>query len=196
MAERTFLEEITLSPIHLPRAALRFSKEIAYPDLEIDRYLVMLDQLVDWSGRVPSAARRFSSRRGAGGFPFPPVCFRGTRDYEDPRNSYLNEVLDRRLGIDQPVGAVPLHGAAVRPGAAGIGLPGTLSSASGRDRDGTSTRSMRPPAFVVTAPAWWRRRPAWAASFQRNGSGHPGLWDPDPHVEQLAECLSETGKLA
>ncbi len=127
MAERTFQEEITLSPIHLPRAALRFSKEIAYPDLEIDRYLLMLDQLVDWSRAVvPQDSPAFLQARELADFLFHRFGFQGnTGDYEDPRNSYLNEVLDRRLGI--PISLSVLFLAVAQQlglEAYGIGLPG------------------------------------------------------------------------
>ncbi len=127
MVERTFQEEITATPIHLPRAALLFSKEIAYPDLDIDHYLALLDQLTAWSGRVvPRSGPALIRAHRLADFLFRKFAFRGNpAEYEDPRNSYLNEVLDRQLGIPISLSVLFLS-IAQRLGLAahGIGLPG------------------------------------------------------------------------
>jgi regulator of sirC expression with transglutaminase-like and TPR domain len=84
--------------IRLASAALLFARD-AYPHLEVAGYLARLDRLAD---RVEAAAGcdpqdRLAALREV-------ICvqeeYRGnTANYFDPRNSYLNEVLDRRLGI-------------------------------------------------------------------------------------------------
>ena len=69
-----------------------------------------------WTG-PPRPSRRFL---------FEEEGFRGnTEDYYDPRNSFLNDVLDRRLGIPITLSVVYVAVAA-RAGldAAGVGLPG------------------------------------------------------------------------
>jgi regulator of sirC expression with transglutaminase-like and TPR domain len=90
----------------LAQAALTIAR-IEYPHLDAERYMTTLDAIGD-------AARRLVERRvqssGDGSVPacvqalnellFDDLGFRGNRDrYEDPRNSCLNEVIDRRTGI-------------------------------------------------------------------------------------------------
>jgi regulator of sirC expression with transglutaminase-like and TPR domain len=127
MVEFTFQEEIRYTPVHLTRAALRFSKEIAYPDLEIDHYLALIDQLAEWARAVvPQDSPAFLQARKLADFLFHRFGFRGNADaYEDPRNSYLNEVLDRKLGIPISL-SVLFTTVAEEVGlqAHGVGLPG------------------------------------------------------------------------
>jgi regulator of sirC expression with transglutaminase-like and TPR domain len=86
--------------VHLARVALEIGRD-AYPDIEIEAYLE----------RIQSFAHRARNRFKTGSS-IPAILgqinwvlfveeeFRGNReDYDDPRNSYLNEVLDRGLGI-------------------------------------------------------------------------------------------------
>jgi regulator of sirC expression with transglutaminase-like and TPR domain len=87
-------------PIDLARAALAVARE-EYPDLDEARYLRVLDRLAEGvQGGVPSGA---SPERRVGRmntYLFHELGFSGNEsDYYDPRNSFLNEVLDRRLGI-------------------------------------------------------------------------------------------------
>ena len=71
--------------IDLGRAALLIAAE-EYPDLDVDAYLRRLDDL---AGRVRAGEDLYRD-----------LGFHGNRDdYYDPRNSYLNEVIDRRTGI-------------------------------------------------------------------------------------------------
>ncbi len=127
MSEYTFAEEIKTEPINVPRAALLYAREIAYPGLDIQAALVHLDALanaaqvflVDHQPVIEQAEALVD-------FLFIRNQFRGnTQAYSDPRNSYLNEVLERRLGI--PISLSVLYMAvAHRLGipAQGIGLPG------------------------------------------------------------------------
>lgn len=74
---------------------------IAYPRLEVEPYLATLDTLADYVGRrlvpeVPGhdAAAMFLR------IITEDLAFHGNReDYYDPRNSLLNEVLERRIGL-------------------------------------------------------------------------------------------------
>jgi regulator of sirC expression with transglutaminase-like and TPR domain len=88
------------SPIHLARVALEIARD-AYSELEIDLYL----------NRIREPADRVRPRCPRGGnvsdilgqinwVLFVEEELSGNAEnYYDPRNSYLNEVLDRRLGI-------------------------------------------------------------------------------------------------
>jgi regulator of sirC expression with transglutaminase-like and TPR domain len=127
MAEWTFQDELHQEPIHLPRAALRFARELAYPDLEIEAYLDRLDRLAETGRKIYSTAGSPRERAEAlADFLFDRSGFQGNANqYDDPRNSYLNEVLDRRLGIPISLSVVYLY-VAQRLGLAayGVGLPG------------------------------------------------------------------------
>jgi len=123
----TFQEEIQLDPINLPRAALRFSQEIAYPALDVGGSLAQLDALAERAKRSVHLDKPVTSQaHGLAHFLFQQQGFQGNvRNYNDPGNSYLNEVLDRRLGIPISLSVVFLA-VAERIGlpAQGIGLPG------------------------------------------------------------------------
>jgi regulator of sirC expression with transglutaminase-like and TPR domain len=84
----------------LPRAALLIAAE-EYPDLDPALYLARLDELgasLQQRLRGESAPDRQLAVLNA--LLFGEEGFRGnTAHYYDPRNSYLNDVLDRRLGI-------------------------------------------------------------------------------------------------
>ena len=112
--------------IDLAEAALLIAAE-AYPDLDIARCLRVLDTLaaeadvaMRGAGSDPERVRRlveFLSTTGR---------FRGNQDdYYDQRNSFLNEVLDRRTGIPITLAIVYLEVARRRRLAlVGVGFPG------------------------------------------------------------------------
>jgi regulator of sirC expression with transglutaminase-like and TPR domain len=88
------------STIDLPRAALLIALE-EYPGLITQAYIDQLDQLGQ-ALRVRVETEVTPERRIAAmnALLFGEEGFRGNAgSYYDPRNSYLNEVLDRRLGI-------------------------------------------------------------------------------------------------
>jgi regulator of sirC expression with transglutaminase-like and TPR domain len=101
----------------LDEAALLIAAH-AYPDLEIDAWIARLDRLADGApsgGLLPLAGHLF----GPGGFAG------NDTDYYDPRNSYLNDVLDRRLGIPITLSIVAIEiGRRVGVPLVGIGMPG------------------------------------------------------------------------
>jgi len=88
------------SRIDLARACLLLAED-AYPGLDVEGYV----------GELERHARRLRARLGVDIAPeekvvalnellFDDLGYSGnTRDYYDPRNSYLNEVIDRRTGI-------------------------------------------------------------------------------------------------
>jgi len=88
------------SQIDLPRAALLVAVE-EYPGLDTQAYIDQLDRLGE-ALRTRIAAEPAPERQIAAlnALLFGEEGFRGNAaSYYDPRNSYLNEVLDRRLGI-------------------------------------------------------------------------------------------------
>jgi regulator of sirC expression with transglutaminase-like and TPR domain len=112
--------------IDLARAALYLAAE-EYPALDVEAYVRRLETLAhDVAelpletpaplGRLLNLNRYLFSEQGFGG---------NTRAYYDPRNSFLNEVLDRRTGIPIALSAVYLEvGWRLGLPLAGVGLPG------------------------------------------------------------------------
>jgi regulator of sirC expression with transglutaminase-like and TPR domain len=126
-SSRRLLRRFTAQePIDLARAALAVARE-EYPDLDEGRYLRMLDRLAEGvQAGLPAGAipERRVGRLNA--YLFHELGFSGNQaDYYDPRNSFLNEVLERRLGIPLTLSIVYMEvgrrcGLAVE----GVGFPG------------------------------------------------------------------------
>jgi regulator of sirC expression with transglutaminase-like and TPR domain len=100
---RARFTELAALPDHqidLATAALLIAAE-AYPQLDIDTYLGRLDSLAQEARSRVDAARTDGDRVAAlTQFLFAEKGFVGNQeDYYDRRNSFLNEVLDRRTGI-------------------------------------------------------------------------------------------------
>jgi regulator of sirC expression with transglutaminase-like and TPR domain len=86
--------------INLAEAALLIARG-EYPEMEPSLYMQRLDRLADQCrerlGPSPSASDVIA---GLNDYLFGEMGFRGDlQTFNDPRNSFLNEVLDRRLGI-------------------------------------------------------------------------------------------------
>jgi regulator of sirC expression with transglutaminase-like and TPR domain len=126
-ARRQFREyaEGQITNANLARGALLIALE-DYPQLDIDHYLASLDDL----------ARRVQTRCSPGEPPvfrlghlhsemFDADGYRGDAvTYYDPRNAYLNEVIDRKAGLPLSLSIVFLHVAsAIGLNALGVGLP-------------------------------------------------------------------------
>lgn len=84
----------------LAEAALLVAAD-EYPDLDIGAYLARVDALsATVRRRLPASASAQAKLAALNEVLFTEECFTGNTDeYYDPRNSFLNEVLDRRLGI-------------------------------------------------------------------------------------------------
>ncbi len=95
-----------------------------YPDLDVDYWIGQLDSIS--RNAKSTLARTTSSALGLGQFLFDHLAFGGNRaHYNDPRNSFLNDVLTRRLGIPISLSVVYLEVAKrLDIPAVGIGLPG------------------------------------------------------------------------
>ena len=104
--------------IDLAQACLMIAQD-AYPGLAVERYLGDIERLaLRLRARTPSGADAEERVAALNEFLYEELGFRGnTDDYYDPRNSYLNEVIDRRVGI--PITLAVLYMALGRR----VGLP-------------------------------------------------------------------------
>lgn len=119
--------ELRQREINVPRAALVYTRAIAFPDLDVGAYLRRLDDLAGalaHRGPVPDGLD--SQAAYLAGYLAGELGFRGNvGDYGDPRNSLLNDVIDRRLGL--PITLSVVYVAVARRlgiDARGVGLPG------------------------------------------------------------------------
>jgi regulator of sirC expression with transglutaminase-like and TPR domain len=127
MSEPTFQDVIHRSPIDVPWAALCFGREIAYPDLDVQHYRSRIDQLCQAARAQLSPFVSLAEQAEAlSDYLFIQQRFQGNSAYyQDARNSYLNEVLERRLGI--PISLSVIYIAIAQElglPARGVGLPG------------------------------------------------------------------------
>jgi len=119
-------QEIEDERIDLLRAALMIART-EYPDLDPQPYI---DHVNGLAGRVASRVRDVGdpaqSIAALNGVLFEEEMLRGNReDYYDPRNSFLNDVLDRRLGIPITLALVYMEVARhVGFPLFGVGMPG------------------------------------------------------------------------
>jgi regulator of sirC expression with transglutaminase-like and TPR domain len=112
------------APVDLAELNLHLAAD-EYPDLDVPVYLGRLESLADdlrprLSGDLEDRTAAFAE------FLFDECGFAGNADhYYDPRNSYLNEVLDRRLGLPIALSTLAI-GVGERCGLTvlGVGLPG------------------------------------------------------------------------
>lgn len=106
------------SQLPLLETALLIARD-EYPELETEAYLAMVDGYGRrLSGSLSDGLDIPSKLTAINHFLYKELGFSGNAmDYEDPRNSYLNQVFDRRLGI--PISLAVVHIAVMHR----IGLP-------------------------------------------------------------------------
>src|ERR671929_385219 len=86
--------------IDLAHACLMIAQD-AYPELALERYLGDIERMaMRLRSRMPQTAGAEERVAALNEFLFEELGYCGnTEEYYDPRNSYLNEVMDRRTGI-------------------------------------------------------------------------------------------------
>jgi regulator of sirC expression with transglutaminase-like and TPR domain len=120
----TLLVRNPSADVDLAEVALLVARE-EYPTVDVEATLGELAALahdVQYRLRGPLAARVATLCH----YLFHELGFRGnTQNYYDPRNSYFNEVLDRRLGLPITLSLVAMSvGARAGLSVVGVGLPG------------------------------------------------------------------------
>jgi len=113
--------------MNLAKAALILAKEVEYPDLDVGKYLGKIDLLGnEIKGRVTGKTDPHSLIDEINRCLFDEEGYRGNvDDYYDPRNSFLNDVLDRKTGIPITLSVLYME-VAGRVGlpVLGVGFPG------------------------------------------------------------------------
>jgi regulator of sirC expression with transglutaminase-like and TPR domain len=86
--------------IDLARACLLLAQD-AYPELDVEHYLGEIERMAArLRARLPQSGAAEERVVALNEFLFGELGFRGNADdYYDPRNSYLNDVIDRKTGI-------------------------------------------------------------------------------------------------
>jgi regulator of sirC expression with transglutaminase-like and TPR domain len=113
-------------PLDVIQAALLVAAE-EYPDLDVGGEAQRIRLIcVAGAERVDGLTNPFARLDELRSYLFEDLGFRGNHDaYDDPRNSFLNEVLDRRLGIPLTLSMLFIEQArAAGFEAHGVGLPG------------------------------------------------------------------------
>lgn len=98
-----------------------------YPGLAVDDYLARLDEMANkLRSRLRADVATAEKLLALNHFLFSELGFSGNTDnYYDPRNSFLNEVLERRLGIPITLGVVYIEiGRRIGLGLYGVSFPG------------------------------------------------------------------------
>ena len=102
VGRRLFVQEIQQpdEAINLERASLYIALE-EYPDLEVDAYINALDTMAaEIQERLPAELYPLKILKTIQQYLYEDLGYSGNRtEYYDPRNSFLNEVIDRRTGI-------------------------------------------------------------------------------------------------
>lgn len=127
-SRKTFEQLVTLPDpaVPLAEAALIMACE-EYPQLELSPYLDMLDEIAQVASekRTASDSPRDTVEK-INSVLFESFGFRGNPDdYNDPRNSFFNDVLDRRMGIPITLSTVYIEvSRRLNFPIAGVGMPG------------------------------------------------------------------------
>jgi regulator of sirC expression with transglutaminase-like and TPR domain len=127
-SRKTFHQLVTLpdSAIPLAEASLILACE-EYPQLEISPYLDILDNMAEIAAqKLLPADSPVETIKKINTVLFEIFEFRGaTADYYDPRNSFFNDVLDRRIGIPITLSTVYIDvSRRLNFPIVGVGLPG------------------------------------------------------------------------
>jgi regulator of sirC expression with transglutaminase-like and TPR domain len=112
--------------IELARACLQIAEDV-YPGLDVDGYVGEIERFAGrLRARLPPDASTEDRVIELNDFLFAELGFRGNiDDYYDPRNSYLNEVLDRRMGIPITLAVLYMEiGRRIELPLSGVSFPG------------------------------------------------------------------------
>lgn len=127
-ARQYFYQEIQQSDesINLAKAALYIAQE-EYPDIDTEEYLNALDTMAaEVQERLPSTRYPLRIIQCINQYLYEDLGFNGNKiNYYDPRNSFFNDVIERRTGIPITLALVYLEVAKrIDFPMVGVGMPG------------------------------------------------------------------------
>lgn len=128
-AWRNYFEQVIAMPeseINLAEGALILASD-EYPDLDVSTYLEQLDAMArTLEPRLPVNRAPHATITALNAYLFDELGFHGNRaEYYDPRNSFLNDVLERRTGLPITLSVIVLALAQrLQLPVVGVGLPG------------------------------------------------------------------------
>jgi regulator of sirC expression with transglutaminase-like and TPR domain len=121
-----FAEIVSREQFNLAEASLMLAQDV-YPDVDVAEYLARLDDIAE-AVRRRIAGDAFAEQKvlALNYYLFNDMHFCGNiEDYNDPRNSYLNEVIGRRTGIPITLAILYLEvGRRIGLGLKGVSFPG------------------------------------------------------------------------
>ncbi|MBW4626021.1 MAG: SirB1 family protein [Brasilonema octagenarum HA4186-MV1] len=126
---RQYFEQQIQQPdehIDLAKAALYIAQE-EYPNIDPEEYLNAFDTMaVELEERLPSQRYPLRVIQSINQYLYDDLGFAGNqKDYYDPRNSFLNNVIDRRLGIPITLALVYMEvSRRIDFPTVGVGMPG------------------------------------------------------------------------
>jgi regulator of sirC expression with transglutaminase-like and TPR domain len=128
ISSKDYFKNLIALPDHnisLAEAALQIALD-EYPELDISHYKKLLKGWSDTMNAKFSRKRAKSQLEEVNQWFFSEMNFTGNiENYYDPRNSFLNDVMDRRTGIPITLSVIYLEMAwALGLAAAGVGFPG------------------------------------------------------------------------
>jgi regulator of sirC expression with transglutaminase-like and TPR domain len=177
-----FLREARDEDIPLVWAALTIARD-EYPDLDIAAYE---RRIAEWGERLRGAGDDdpMQGLRAVNALLYDEIGMAGNQqDYYDPRNSYLNDVLDRRLGIPISLGVVQID-VAQRAGLPlhGVSFPGHFLV------------SMPVEGGLLVLDPYHRGRSIDVQELKSRAQPHVG--EQDIHDEQLSQLLTPASNRA
>ncbi len=128
-AQKSFANEVRQEEekINLAKAALLLAESVEYPNLNCNEYLKRIDLMGrEVKKRIGKKADPYNLIELINNYLFIDQGFHGNEeDYYDPKNSFLNDLLDRRTGIPITVSVLYME-IACRVGLSlvGVGFPG------------------------------------------------------------------------
>jgi len=160
----------------LAAAALAIAR-IEYPSLDSARYLRVIERMgEEASARIESVGAARDAVRILNEYLYDEIGFRGNREhYDDPRNCFLNEVLDRRTGIPISLAIVYVE----------------VARRAGLRVDGVNF----PGHFLVRVPATLGRPPQAGEGFLIVDPFHDGALLDHDDCEQLFQQHVGDGEL-
>jgi regulator of sirC expression with transglutaminase-like and TPR domain len=138
------------APLDLAELGLLLARD-EYPELDVEAYLGEVNGMAHEVKRYLRGGLA-AHATGLCRYLFHEMGFRGNKqEYYDPRNSYLNQVLDRRTGIPITLSVVAIAvGTRAGLDVVGVGLPGHFVA---KVVDGSRVRPSRPSPLAPSSPA-------------------------------------------